>query len=328
MSRRPARPAPAPRSRPCSPPGSSPCPPAAAATAPVTPTRRPPSPRTPRRARPRRTPRRPHRRAGRAQRPLRRAGEVPTAARGGDAYDDRHAGRLHAVRALRHRHRRLPVLPARPRARRGHLAHRHAGAARQPRRRAPRDPVPGPAAAGRRRRGQGRRRGGRGLDLLRRHRARSLPERRPVLVDRRVGPGRQGVGHQARLRRTPARGQPDRDAGPLQPARRAAARHLRRPAAPRARQARLRGAQHHAAARARGAAVPAEALRRRAVRPRRGARRRQGALRRGGQHRRPPPPPVRWRAARRRGAVVRAHPRRARSPSTAWPGTCTCWAAP
>ena len=54
---------------------------------------------------------------------------------------------VHAVGAQRHRHRRLPLLPARPRARRGRLAHRHQRAARQPRRRPPRDPVPGPARA-------------------------------------------------------------------------------------------------------------------------------------------------------------------------------------
>ena len=51
--------------------------------------------------------------------------------------------RVHAVGADRQRHRRLPLLPARPRARRGRLADRQQRAARQPRRRAPRDPVPG-----------------------------------------------------------------------------------------------------------------------------------------------------------------------------------------
>ena len=78
-------------------------------------------------------------------------------------------------------------------------------------------------------------RGRRGLDVLRRHRPRPLPERRPVAVDRRLGARRQGVGDQARLRHPSREGQPHRHAGPLQPARRAGARHLRRPAAPRAR---------------------------------------------------------------------------------------------
>ena len=100
-----------------------------------------------------------------------------------------------------------------------------------------------PPRAGRRRRGQGRGRG-----RTRAGPASAAPGSTAFQnVDRSswIGawaPGRQGVGHQARLRHTPAQGQPDRDAGPLQPARRAAARHLRRPAAPRARQARLRGA--------------------------------------------------------------------------------------
>ena len=51
------------------------------------------------------------------------------------------------VGAHRRRHRRLPLLPARPEAGPGRLAHRHQRAARQPRRRPPRDPVPGPARA-------------------------------------------------------------------------------------------------------------------------------------------------------------------------------------
>ena len=48
---------------------------------------------------------------------------------------------------------RLPLLPARPEARAGLVPHRHRRAARQPRRRAPRDPVPGGRRPGRRGRG-------------------------------------------------------------------------------------------------------------------------------------------------------------------------------
>ena len=73
--------------------------------------------------------------------------------------------------ADRRGHGRLPMLPAGPGAPRGRLAHRHAISARQPRRRAPRHPLPGPrrvsvAAAEARRRSATR---GRGVDLLRRH---------------------------------------------------------------------------------------------------------------------------------------------------------------
>ena len=80
---------------------------------------------------------------------LRRAGARPGhSATGERRRDARDARALHAVGTHRLRHRRLPLLPARPEARPGRLAHRHQRAARQPRRRAPRHPVPGPAAPG------------------------------------------------------------------------------------------------------------------------------------------------------------------------------------
>ena len=152
------------------------------------PTNAPPSPPTPRRATSRRSPRR--RTDGPRSGHDAEAGEVPSALR---------AGETRTTIAMPGSY--TPSAPygtgtddyrcflLDPELDRRRVAHRHAGAARQPRGRAPRDPVPGAARAGRRRRGEGRGRGGRGLDLLRRHRARAVPERRRLRVDRRLGPG-------------------------------------------------------------------------------------------------------------------------------------------
>ena len=103
---------------------------------------------------------------------------------------------VHAVGALRHRHRRLPLLPARPAPDAGRLHHRHQHPARQPRRRAPRDPVPG---AARRRSPAAEAKdaadAGRGLDLLRRHRPRT--QRRAASTTRPGwAPGRRAAREQ------------------------------------------------------------------------------------------------------------------------------------
>ncbi len=90
-------------------------------------------------------------------------------------------------RADRGRHRRLPLLPARPEAREGQLPHRHQRAARQPRRGPPRDPLPRSARAGGEGRGARRGRGRRGLDLLRRSRHRRVQQRRRRALARRLG---------------------------------------------------------------------------------------------------------------------------------------------
>ena len=63
---------------------------------------------------------------------------------------------LHAVGADGQGHRRLPLLPARPRPGQGRVADRQQRAARQPRRRAPRDPLPALARPGRGGRAEGR----------------------------------------------------------------------------------------------------------------------------------------------------------------------------
>ncbi len=161
----------------------------------------PPSRPTPRRARTAAP--RPDRRTGHpgSRRPPREAGQGPSAACGRDAYDDRDARQLHAVRALRHRHRRLPVLPARPRARQGL---RGSPAPRS----CPATPTScTTSSSSRSRPSRSRRRrprtqaedgegwtcfGGTGLD-----RFQNVDD---VAVDRRLGARRQGVGDQARLR--------------------------------------------------------------------------------------------------------------------------------
>ena len=154
-----------------------------------------------------------------------RAGQGAAAPQGRAPADAGDAGAVHAVGAHGLRHRRLPLLPARPEAGRRRLDHRHQRAARQPGRRAPRHPVPGPAGAGRAGEGARRRHAGRGLDLLRRHRPRRVPghRRRPVAR----APGRPAArsrcnraGYGVRL----DAGLADRDAGALQPARRRRAR--------------------------------------------------------------------------------------------------------
>ena len=100
-----------------------------------------------------------------------RAGQGRQAARGRVAQHPDHARVVHALGADRRRHRRLPLLPARPGPRRGRVVDRHARPARQPRRRPPRHPVPDRARPGGRGRGEGRDDLWAGLDLLRRHRA-------------------------------------------------------------------------------------------------------------------------------------------------------------
>ena len=197
-----------------------------------------------------------------------RAGGPEAAARGGDVRRPPDARALHALGPHRRRHRRLPLLPARPEAGRGRLPHRGRRAPGQPGRRPPRDPVPGPARRGRRGRSRPTRpararagpasaapasaRPGESLDSApwigawapgwRRHRA------------------PQGLRHPARRRH------PGDHAGPLQPARRRRARHQRRPAPAGARDRPDEVARDGAAARARRAALPARQDRQ-AVRP-------------------------------------------------------------
>ena len=142
------------------------------------PSRRPTAP-THRQRRPRRRPRH----------GARRAGEGPAAARRRAPADARDAGALHAVGADRRRHRRLPLLPARPEARP----------------RTPGSPAPTCCPAtptssttsscsgsrrtrSRRPRAAGRRTAGRGLDLLRRHRPRTRS--RASTTRRGSAPGR------------------------------------------------------------------------------------------------------------------------------------------
>ena len=227
--------------------------------------------------------------------------------------DDRDARQLHPVGPLRRRHRRLPVLPARPRAREGHLADRHARAARQPGRRAPRDPVPGPARTGRRGRGEGRGGGGRGLDVLRRHRPRPVHQRRRRSLDRRLGARWRGVGRQARLRRHAwprARGSSCRSTTTCSPARQpdTSAAQLRLAPGKRPYQA------LHTMLLPGPVELPCRAKHDDGPLCDRDAAtgRRQGALRLRGQHRRPPLLPVRWRAEAGPDPVVPAHRCRSR----------------
>ena len=104
-------------------------------------------------------------------------GQAAAAPRRRAADDPDHAGDLHAVRTHGDRHRRLPLLPARPAGGQGRLADRQQRAARQPERRPPRHPVQGLARDGPGRRGEGRRDHRPGLDLLRRHRLRGRVRR-------------------------------------------------------------------------------------------------------------------------------------------------------
>ena len=127
--------------------------------------------------------------------------EAEAAAVGGAPGEAGDAGGVHAVRALRHRHRRLPVLRARPAPDAGRLHHRPQHPARHTVGRAPRDPLPAAAVRGGRRRGQGRRRAGRGVDLLRGHRspdAGRVPRRRALAG--RLGAGRLRAGDGRRRR--------------------------------------------------------------------------------------------------------------------------------
>ena len=164
----------------------------------------------------------------RAQRRLHGAAGRRVAARARDA------GRVPAGRGQR-RDRRLPVLPPRPEARERRVRDLGADRAGRDLARAPRDPLP------HRRRAPSPRRtrstvalGRAGLDVLRRPRGRRWDERKPARaarrrrLDRRLG-ARLGLrpppGGHGRL--APG-GQPDRDAGALQPAERPAARSLAR----------------------------------------------------------------------------------------------------
>ena len=216
---------------------------AAPPTRPTTPTACPsaPSPRRrasprPRRptapATPRPTSRRPAATAMRAARP-----SPSRCAQGEKRMTLRDARRLHALGPQRHRHRRLPLLPARPSPHQGRVPDRHVRQAGQRRRRPPRHLVHRAARPGGRGRGDGRRRARRGLDLLRRLRAARQRRAQQRAVARRLGTGRQGVGELAGVRQTARGGQPHHHAGPLQPLAGAWPRRLRDAAAlrPRAR---------------------------------------------------------------------------------------------
>ena len=140
----------------------------------------------------------------------------------------RDARRLHAVGAHGHRHRRLPLLPARPPPHRGRLPDRHVRQAGQRRRRPPRHLVHRAARTGGRGRGDGRRRrpgegwtcfGGSGLrdnDGLN-----SAPWLGAWAPGGKESMSAPGFGKPLRGR------QPDHHAGPLQPARRARPRRVR-----------------------------------------------------------------------------------------------------
>ena len=77
----------------------------------------------------------------------REAGRRQAAARAGAAGPAGDADAVHPVGSVRRRHRRLPVLRARPAPRRGRLHHRAEHPARAAEGGAPRDPVPGAAVA-------------------------------------------------------------------------------------------------------------------------------------------------------------------------------------
>ncbi len=135
-----------------------------------------------------------------------RAGAAQAAARGGAAGHGADAGGLHAVGPHRRRHRRLPLLPARPEGAQRPVHHRLQHAAGQPRRGAPRHPVPRAAGQGRRGGAEGRRDARPGLDLLRQLRARQRARDRRRTVAGRLGARRQradlrqGVRREARPR--------------------------------------------------------------------------------------------------------------------------------
>ena len=116
---------------------------------------------------------------------------------------------VHPVGAQRRRHRRLPLLPARPAgSTQDSFLTGAERAARQPRRRAPRDPVPGAARPGRRgAEAKDAADAGRGLDLLRRHRpARTTAAGRRRQLAGRVGARRHASRCSAGVRRPAGRG--------------------------------------------------------------------------------------------------------------------------
>jgi hypothetical protein len=176
------------------------------------------------------------------------------AARRGEVSHADHAASVRAGRAVR-RHRRVPLLPGRPRVDRCGVPDRQPVPAPERRHRAPRDLLPG-RPGGRAGRPAGRRAGrGGGLDLLRRR-----GHRRRRRVGGALGTGRRrdpaGAGH--RLPR--AARQPAGHAGALQPARRAGrGRSVRHPAP--AHRPGPDAAGHHAAAGAGGTAVRARRVR-------------------------------------------------------------------
>ncbi len=127
-------------------------------------------------------------------------------------------------------HGRLPLLPPRPEAHPGRVRDIRADRARRRRHRASRHPLPHPAGVGRAGDDPRPPLTRRGLDVLRRPRRRRRHERQPARVPRRRRLDR-GLGPRLRCRplppghrRRPAGGEPDRDAGALQPARTASAR--------------------------------------------------------------------------------------------------------
>ena len=209
---------------------------------------------------------------------------------------------------IRHRHRRLPLLPARPARRPGRVAHRQQRAARQPQRRPPRDPVQGPARLGGRGRGQGRSAtagegwtcfGGTGLaGEFGRPRRRQLAGGLGARRRRDQGP-RTATASSSR----PAPGSSCRSTTTCSRARRPT---LLDPAALDAGQHRPDAAAHVPAPGAGRAAVPSRPQRRSAVRPRRRRDRREEAVRHGRQHQHAAAPPLRHRHRAERDHVL--HP--------------------
>ena len=135
---------------------------------------------------------------------------------------------VHALGPQRRRHRRLPLLPARPAPDARPLPDRHQRAARQPRRRPPRDPLPGRPDQVAEAEAQGRAPSP----------ARAGPASAAPACARRLHQlddanwlgawapgGKESVARAGYGVRSPA-GSPDHHAGPLQPARRRQPRHL------------------------------------------------------------------------------------------------------
>ncbi len=232
------------------------------------------------------------------------ARQADPAAQGREASGAAAREALHALTTQRRRQRRLPLLPARPEAHARHRDHRLRHPAGQPRRGAPRDPVPGAAGQGRPGQEEGRRDPGRRLDLLRQlgHR-RARPRTRRRALGGCLGARRGRAALRQGPRHPVGQGLADRRADPLQPARGPRARpELGGAARDLARTPRDHAA-HDAASGAGRAAVPPGSRLLTTLRPCCRRRGRDPALRCRRQHGGLPAPAVRADRRRQRAAL-------------------------